>query len=188
MPNSASATGPAAGRNGSGSRTLTAAHALHYAPLPLRVVNEDYALVAGFLGGALIFVVYVGVLICLRCLQQAQTAQRTWQTRRPLPASAQPHNGNGDSGEAHQRGAESTYASPPRQPPQLRCGTPSPAPHHIPKQPPQAAAAAARSADASTQRLCGEPPGTAMPYERGVPPLRAADPPAAPQPPPRRRG
>jgi hypothetical protein len=75
-----SATGTAANQTLSSSNTTTMLLSTRYvAPLPLRVAHEDYALVAGFLGGLTLIAVYVGVLTCLRCVQQ----QRVWQLPRP---------------------------------------------------------------------------------------------------------
>lgn len=85
------------GENLSSSSSAVAASYRYYAPLPLRVVNEDYALIAGFLGGIVVFALYLAVLIGLRCVQHAQTAQRARQSRRcsiafPPPPPPPPSN------------------------------------------------------------------------------------------------
>lgn len=92
-----SGTAPAASASPtsvSGVGTTTTAPLLHYryyAPLPLRVVNEDFALLAGFLGGLLVFAVYMGVLVGLRCLQHMRRAAPVWQQQQqPSDATAMP--------------------------------------------------------------------------------------------------
>ncbi|KPA78172.1 hypothetical protein ABB37_06344 [Leptomonas pyrrhocoris] len=170
-----SSTDSTAGRSSSGGTntgsTSTAVFLRYYVPLPLRVVNEDYALVAGFLGGIVIFAVYVSVLVCLRCLQQAQM-------RRPSLAPAQPTNSN--RRELRPRGVEGALTRHAQQPSQQQQRPPQPPP-------PAAAAAAAESrGDVSVQRLYGAPSTVAVHYARGMQPLHAAGPPTSPPPPPPR--
>ncbi|KAL7700993.1 hypothetical protein NQL31_007078 [Lotmaria passim] len=170
----ASTTDTTLSSTGSGS-TATASppntlHLHYYAPLPLRVVNEDYALIAGFLGGLLIFAVYIGVLMCLRCLRRAQTAQHAWQhplTQRPQHSPRPP---GLQSPAAQNNNLES--ASVQR--------------HRTPAVGAATAAAAAGSANGSAwaQRLYDAPPNSAdkpqLHYARGMRSSTASPPPTPP--------
>lgn len=142
----------------------------YYAPLPLRVVNEDFALLAGFLGGLLLFAVYVGVLVALRCVEHTRRAPPLWQ-RHYATAAATPtqHHSNTNSTGVRHFGV---WNYGPQTPAVVSAAAPRPQQN--------AAAVAAAPARASVRTGSDAPH-----YERGVQLRYGAASANAPVPPPR---